>query len=109
MKSECKKYYREDGSVIEEHWCLNGKFHKIDGPAYVCYKEDGSIKMEYWFLNGNRVNLEQHLTQVPKTEEEKIELINEIVFIKEDDDYVFIKDWLKRDKEFYEKYRVLIE
>ena len=81
MKSEYKKYYREDGSVEEEHWYLNGKY----------------------------IDPEEHLIPTPKTEEEKIELINEFVFVKKNNNYIFIKEWLKRDKEFYDKYRMLIE
>ena len=102
-------YYREDGSVESEHWYLNSQYHRADGPAVIYYREGGSVEVEYWYLNDEYIDPEQHLTQVPKTEEEKMELINEIVFIKEDDDYILIIEWLKRDKDFYEKYRVLIE
>ena len=101
--------YRKDGSVEEEHWYSNNEFHRTDGPAIVYYRKNGSVSSGYWFLNGSRIKPEQHLIQVPKTEEEKIELINEFVFIKENNNYIFIKEWLKRDKEFYKKYRMLIE
>ena len=137
MKPECKKYYRKDGSVIEECWYLNGdfhrtdgpafiyyrndgsverkiwflnrKYHRIDGPAYVCYNKDGSVSSEYWYLNDECIIPEKHILPTPETAEEKIELINKFGFIKENDDCIFIKDWLRRDKEFYDKYRVLIE
>ena len=137
MKPECKKYYnkdgsveseywylngeyhrdggpayidyREDGSIIEKKWYLNGKRHRIDGPALIFYKKDGSVNSKCWFLNDKRIIPEKHLTSTPKTEEEKIELINEFVFIKENNDYIFIKEWLKKDKEFYKKYRMLIK
>ena len=128
MKLEYEKKYREDGSVEVEYWHLNGKVHRTDGPALIrfgmnssvrvkCwflngnlhrtdgpavinYNKNGGIETEHWYLNDKHVIPEKHLMPMPKTEEEKIELINE---------FVFIKEWLKRDKDFYEKYRVLIE
>ena len=101
--------YNIDGSIKRKEWWLNDKLHRTDGPAFIGYKEDGNINYEYWYLNGKEIDPEKHLIPTPETEEKKIELINEIAFIEEDDDFIFIKDWLKRDKEFYEKYRVLIE
>ena len=137
MKPKCKKYYRKDGSIEIECWCLNNEYHRNDGPAFVhyrkngnvkredwflnderhrtdgpaivSYRNDGNVEREDWFLNGKHINPKEHLVSIPKTEEEKIELINKFVFIKENNDYIFIKDWLKRDKEFYDKYKVLIE
>ena len=137
MKPECRKYYRYDGSIEEKRWLLNGKlyrtdgptiiyyrkngsvekekwllndkFHRVDGPAIVHYKKNGDISYKYWFLNGNRIDPKEHLTSTPKTEEKKIELINKFAFIKKGNDYIFIKEWLRRDKEFYKKYRILIE
>ena len=101
-------YYWKNGSIIEERWYLNDELHRTDGPATIYYKEGGSVESEHWYLNDEYIIPKEHLTPTPKTEEEKIELINEIAFVKENNDYVFIKEWLKRDKEFYEKYRMLI-
>ena len=101
--------YREDGSVESECWYLNDKLHRTDGSAIVCYRIDGSVERENWYLNDNRINPEEHLIPTPKTEENKVELINEFVFVEENNKYIFIKDWLKRDKEFYDKYRILIK
>ena len=109
MKPGCKKHYREDGSIEAEEWHLNDKLHRTDGPAVIYYGRDGSVEKKYWFLNGKQIIPKEYLIPTPKTEEEKIELVNEIAFIKEGNDYIFIKEWLKRDKEFYDKYRVLIE
>ena len=45
----------------------------------------------------------------PETEDEKIELINKSGFIRcEDGKAVRTKVWLEDDKEFYDKYRLLI-
>ena len=46
------KWHREDGPAIEradgsKEWYLNGKLHREDGPA--CEWADGS---KYWYLNG---------------------------------------------------------
>ena len=102
-------YYRKDGGVEVEKWCLNGNLHRTDSPAVIDYNKNGSVEIEHWFLNGKRIDPKEHLMPMPKTEEEKIILINKIVFIKENNKYILIKEWLKRDKKFYEKYRVLFE
>ena len=137
MKPECKKQYRKNGSVEIEGWYLNGKLHKtdgpaaiyyrrngsigmegwylngelnrIDGPAFIYYRRNGSVKTESWYLNDEYIDPEENLIPIPKTEEEKIELINEIAFIKDGNGCIFIKEWLRSDKEFYDKYRMLIE
>ena len=137
MKPECKKYYKEDGSVGREYWYLNNKYHRTDGPAIIYYNGNDNIETECWYLNGKRhrtdgpaiilyresgsvereiwslndkyIDPKGYLISIPKTEEEKIGLINKFVFIKKNNDYTFIKGWLKRDKEFYEKYRMLVE
>ena len=52
------KYHRINGPAIEysngtKYWCLNGKYHRINGPA--CEWSDGS---KYWYLDGkyHRIN-----------------------------------------------------
>ena len=101
-------YYRNDGSVKRENWYLNGKYHRTDGPAVVVYRKNGSVELESWYLNSEYIDPEEHLIPAPETEEEKIELINKFVFINENNDYIFIKEWLRRDKEFYDKYKILM-
>jgi len=48
------KYHRVDGPAYErpdghKEWWLNGQLHREDGPAYEC--SDGS---KAWYLNGKR-------------------------------------------------------
>ena len=51
--------YRKDGSISSEQYWLNGKCHRQDGPAFVYYREDGSIYSEYYWLNGEQATKEQ--------------------------------------------------
>ena len=48
------KRHRIDGPAVEythgdKHWYLNGEYHRPDGPA--CEYADGT---KYWYLNGER-------------------------------------------------------
>ena len=45
-KKEVEHY--KDGSVHCEGYHLNGKLHRIDGPAYINYYTDGSSNNEYY-------------------------------------------------------------
>jgi antitoxin component YwqK of YwqJK toxin-antitoxin module len=61
---EHKKYYYENGkkssepfwlvNIKEEHYFLNGNFHRADGPAIICYYPNGNIRSEHYYVNGNR-------------------------------------------------------
>lgn len=54
MSESHYRTYREDGSVLSESWCLVGKYHREDGPAWIWYYPDGSVRCEAWWLNGQR-------------------------------------------------------
>jgi len=50
------KFHRIDGPAIEDadgtkNWLLNGNLHRTDGPAY-----EGADGSKMWFLNGNEVS-----------------------------------------------------
>jgi hypothetical protein len=45
--------YYEDGSKMYEGWYIDGKSHRLDGPAYIAYYEDGSKRYEWWYIDGN--------------------------------------------------------
>ena len=55
------KYHREDGPAIisyylngqiqSEDYCLNGQYHREDGPAIIFYYRDGKIQYEDYYLN----------------------------------------------------------
>ena len=42
-------YYTKISSNGNKYWYLNGKQHRVDGPAVEC--SDGT---KYWYLNGKR-------------------------------------------------------
>ena len=50
--------YYKSGLIYREEWYINGKFHRVNGPAYISYYESGTIHKEKWYLNGklHRVN-----------------------------------------------------
>jgi hypothetical protein len=48
---EPERTYYDDGSIHWELWVVNGKNHRLDGPAEICYHEDGSIRYERWRVN----------------------------------------------------------
>jgi len=50
---------REDGSIESERWYLDGKRHRLDGPAVVWYYEDGSIYSEGWYLDNKQLTKEE--------------------------------------------------
>ena len=99
--------YYENGNVESESWLLNDKRHREDGPAYVGYYENGNVESEYWFLNGKEIKPKDHLIEIPKEELGKLSVLKKLVFVKVDNEYVFIKHWLRKDKEFYNKYKIL--
>lgn len=41
----------QDGEIIVEQWWINGNRHRVDGPAYVEYN-NGEIIREEWWVNG---------------------------------------------------------
>jgi len=43
----------ETGRVIRQEYYLDGKTHRVDGPAYVEYRDDGSFLCESWYCHGS--------------------------------------------------------
>ena len=108
-RNENNELHREDGPAFEyadgtKAWYLNGERHREDGPAV----EDANGHKE-WYLNGEEINIKDNLIDLPVIEQEKIKLINQIKFIKVNNNYLFVNHWLKQDKEFYKRYRLLFK
>jgi hypothetical protein len=40
-----------NGQEFQEKWYINGKLHRLNGPALISYK-NAIIVLEYWFING---------------------------------------------------------
>ena len=51
---EKKIWYNDDGSVGYEEWCIDGRRHRADGPAWIGYNEDGSVGSERWYVDGKQ-------------------------------------------------------
>ena len=48
------KYYN-NGQKQSEEWFLDGKYHRVDGPAKQYWFDDGRIHYEEWCLNGQKI------------------------------------------------------
>jgi hypothetical protein len=44
-------YKSFNGEQVEKH-CINGKKHRLDGPAVIHYNEDRSKKEEFYYIDG---------------------------------------------------------
>ena len=40
------------GKRIRQEWRVNGKYHRVDGPAWIEYIPDGSIWCEQYYIEG---------------------------------------------------------
>jgi antitoxin component YwqK of YwqJK toxin-antitoxin module len=47
------KYY-PNGQVERESWYLDGKKHRVDGPAVINYDKNGQVEIESWYLDGKK-------------------------------------------------------
>ena len=48
--------YYKSGKKRREEWRFNGKIHKISGPAIIWYYEQKNIvEHEYWFINDTQL------------------------------------------------------
>lgn len=52
------------GETLYLEWCLNGKTHRIDGPA-ITIDYEGERTTEWW-IDGNNFSLEEFLSNVPE-------------------------------------------
>ena len=48
-----KTEWYENGNKKSEEWYLYDKLHRIDGMAYIEWGENGNKKIEKWYKNGN--------------------------------------------------------
>jgi len=65
MKNYNKKEttYRKDGSVSSESYRIDGKRHRVDGPAYIDYYEDGSVRYEGYYIDDKYYTKEEWKTK----------------------------------------------
>ena len=53
VRSSIRKQWFSD-AWAKEKWVLKGKWHRTDGPAYICVDKSGVLIEEQWYLNGKR-------------------------------------------------------
>lgn len=53
---EIKRDYYKDGSISYEYHFINGKLHRIDGPAVICYHTNGKIWYKEYYYRGQEVH-----------------------------------------------------
>ena len=46
--------YYKNGNKQWERWSLNGKLHRLDGPAFIAYYESGQIQREEWYIDDDK-------------------------------------------------------
>ena len=51
--------YYDNGTIHYECWCLDGRYHRVDGPACIDYNDDGTIHFEEWRLDGKEYGKEE--------------------------------------------------
>ena len=51
-KAEVIWEYRDNGQLAYEEYCINGKRHKPNGPAYRYWHENGQLACEQYWING---------------------------------------------------------
>ena len=50
-----RKITYDNGNIEREYYCLNGEYHRNDGPAKIEYWENGNIKREKYFINDKEI------------------------------------------------------
>ncbi len=62
-------WYYADGQVHQEGYCQEGKHHRLDGPAVIRYYKDGQVQGEKYYKNGIEVPQEAFVGFTPGTKE----------------------------------------
>lgn len=57
-------WYDESGKIEKEYYCLNGKFHREDGPAEIVYNKNGKVKEECYYLNGIEITNPSEIKEI---------------------------------------------
>ena len=53
-----------DGKVIYMEWCIEGKPHRLDGPAIIISHKE--VQMKEWWIEGENLTIEEYLSAVPE-------------------------------------------
>ena len=48
---EIKRQYYNNRNIQKETHCINGKLHRLNGPAIIWYNKDGDIGIEEYYKN----------------------------------------------------------
>ena len=48
-------YYYENGNIHCEQYWVNDKYHRLDSPAHIAYRETGEIFYEEYWIEGNQI------------------------------------------------------
>ena len=56
----------ENGQLACEQYVLNGRLHNPNGPAYRSWYDNGQLWCEHYYLNGERLTKEQFLARLNK-------------------------------------------
>ncbi len=71
LKSWAVRYYSEARQLEEEHYAVNGKLHRLDGPAYIKYNKNGEILDRHFYIDNIYIPKENFAIQTAKPVEKK--------------------------------------
>ena len=52
IKHEVIQRWNSEGQLIREEWRVDGKFHRVDGPAVHRWNSEGQLIYEQWRVDG---------------------------------------------------------
>ena len=55
IKHEVIQLWNDEGQLIREEWRVDGKFHRVDGPAVHRWNDEGQLILEEWRVDGKLV------------------------------------------------------
>ena len=58
LDGPARQYWFENGQLEWEVWCVNGKYHRLDGPAYQAWLENGQLIWRLWYISGVKYETE---------------------------------------------------
>ena len=65
LNGPARTSYYPSGEINYLHWYSFGAFHREDGPAIISYNKDGSIFEKNWYLDG-KILSKYHFTSLSK-------------------------------------------
>jgi hypothetical protein len=82
-------FYFEEGQKRSVEWLINGKYHRLDGPARLKWTKEGVLYASLWCINGINKTIEI----VQWINDNNIELDENKTIVKNSDKILFKLRW----------------